>query len=111
MAALVRLKSSGGIGFLDSLKYYFVVHLRRVVDWCTQGDGKQWVKLELVLLSSPLAALPRLAGLGPELDMVKSHPLLSPTWTTGQKIFRKFYAPLHSNSATQNHNFKYLMTD
>lgn len=77
-AKLVLPKSDGGIGLLDLQRYYWAVHLERVVNWQIHAQYKGWVHLEHLITGTELKSIPWLARKHLP-SAVQSHPFVGAT--------------------------------
>lgn len=77
-AKLVLPKSIGGIGLPGIQRYYWAVHLTRVVDWKIHERCKGWVGLEYLVSQAELGMVPWLPkeNIPPHIH---AHPLIGAT--------------------------------
>lgn len=75
---LVLPKSGGGIGLPDLQRYYWAVHLARVVDWRLHTRCKGWVLFEQLISAAELRLIPWFSKKY-RTSLIHTHPLIGAT--------------------------------
>lgn len=92
---LTQPKQLGGIGLPDLHNYYTAIHLSRILDWNVHSPYKNWVSLEDLFSTLPIASLPWMVP-NHFLVAIRQHPLIEPTL----HYFRKLCAQTAISSST-----------
>lgn len=80
-------KKFGGIVFLITALYQAAGHLAIVIEWCRNGQIKQWVGLEQAQIGMPLPAL-QWSDKG-VLQEIKKHQTIGTMWKHCRRNFIK----------------------